>query len=192
MNRLHQWLCASSIWARHAQRTLVPWVLDSSALGEDVLEIGPGYGVTTRALAQRLPRVTALEADAELAERLTSTIDGVPVVHADGTAMPFDDAVFSAVVCFTMLHHVPSPQLQDRLFAEAYRVLQPGGVFAGSDSRAGMLFRLIHLADTLVVIDPDTLGARLSAAGFEQVRIDKRPGSFRFSARKVAAEPASG
>ena len=33
-----------------------------------------------------------------------------------------------------MLHHVPSPALQDRVFSEARRVLRPGGVFVATDS----------------------------------------------------------
>jgi SAM-dependent methyltransferase len=191
MNRLHQWICSSTLWSRHAQRTLVPWVLDSVTLGETVLEIGPGYGVTTRVLASRLTRVTALEADADLAERLRSRVAGVSTVHGDGAAMPFDAESYSGVVCFTMLHHVPSQQLQERLFAEAHRVLQPGGVFAGTDSRDSVPFRLIHLADTLVVVDPNTLASRLSTAGFEEIDVDKRRGSFRFSARKPALHAAA-
>jgi SAM-dependent methyltransferase len=191
MNRLHRWICSSTLWSWHARRTLIPWVLDSLTLGEDVLEIGPGYGVTTRGLARRLTRVTALEADAELAERLRSRVAGVSTVHGDGAAMPFDAESYSGVVCFTMLHHVPSPQLQQRLFAEAYRVLRPGGVFAGTDSRASVLFRLIHLSDTLVVVDPDTLAGRLSSAGFEQIGVDKRRESFRFSARKPPQRAAT-
>ena len=51
--------------------------------------------------------------------------------------MPFADATFSAVVCLTMLHHLPDPELQDRLFAEVHRVLGPGGVFCGSDNQVG-------------------------------------------------------
>jgi hypothetical protein len=30
-----------------------------------------------------------------------------------------------------MLHHMPSPRRQDRLFAEIRRVLQPGGILVG-------------------------------------------------------------
>jgi hypothetical protein len=44
-----------------------------------------------------------------------------------------------------MLHHVPSAALQDRLLAEARRVLRPGGVFAGFDGVASWLFRVIHI-----------------------------------------------
>lgn len=184
MNRLHQWLCASTIWSWHATRRLVPWVLDAFDLGDDVLEIGPGYGATSRVLADRLVRVTALESDAALAGRLSAKTAGVQMVQGDGAAMPFPEESYSGVVCFTMLHHVPSAQLQDHVFAEAYRVLRPGGVFAGTDSRSSVLFRLLHLFDTLVVVDPGTLIGRLSAAGFEQIRVDKRRGSFRFYGRR--------
>jgi hypothetical protein len=45
----------------------------------------------------------------------------VEVAEADATAMPFPDGSFSAVLSFTMLHHVPSVTLQDQLLAEAWR-----------------------------------------------------------------------
>ena len=79
--------------------------------------------------------------------------------------MPFQAARFSAVVSFTMLHHLPSPQSQDRLLAEVCRVLRPGGVFAGSDSTASFLFRLAHLGDTMVLVDPDRFASRLQPPG---------------------------
>ena len=33
----------------------------------------------------------------------------------DATKLSFPDGRFSGAVCFSMLHHVPSPELQDRL-----------------------------------------------------------------------------
>jgi SAM-dependent methyltransferase len=102
--------------------------------------------------------------------------------------MPFSDAQFSGGVSFTMLHHVPSPELQDKLLREVWRVLEPGGVFAGSDSRQSLLMRLIHNGDTLVPVDPDTFGLRLEAAGFEVVELEKNSDAFRFHARKPIAQ----
>lgn len=65
-----------------------------------------------------------------------------------------------------MLHHIPVAADQDRAFGEIARVLRPGGVFAGTDSiGTGWLFKLIHVGDTLLPIDPDGLPARLSVAG---------------------------
>lgn len=81
-----------------------------------------------------------------------------------------------------MLHHIPSPQQQDRLFAEVARVLRPGGVFAGSDSTLSLPFRVLHLGDTMVVVDPATLPGRLQAAGLSDARTDVSGHSQRFRA----------
>ena len=108
------------------------------------------------------------------------------VVIGDATAMPLSDAQFSGVVSFTMLHHVPSAELQDRLLREVWRVLAPGGVFVGSDSIQSLFMRLVHIGDTLVPVDPDTVGARLEAAGFEVLEVEKNSHAFRFHARRPA------
>ena len=108
------------------------------------------------------------------------------VVWGDATDMPFPDAFFSAAVSMTMLHHVPSTALQDRLLAEVHRVLQPGGFFVGSDSLTSPFFRLVHVFDTLVPVDPESFAPRLEAAGFEDVWVDRAKRAFRFRARKPA------
>jgi hypothetical protein len=41
----------------------------------------------------------------------------IEVVEADATAMFSPDGSFSAVLSFTMVHHVPSATVQDRLLA---------------------------------------------------------------------------
>jgi len=185
MNRFHLRYCGSRSWARVVQ-ALLPWALDRVDLGDDALEVGPGLGVTTRLLAARVPRLTVLEFDQRLAAALRRRLDpGVGVVRGDGAAMPFRDGGFSAVACFTMLHHMPSPDAQDRLFAEAHRVLRPGGTLVGTDSRPSLRFRLIHLFDTMVTVDPATLPARLRAAGFVDARVATTPSRLRFAATKA-------
>jgi SAM-dependent methyltransferase len=172
VNRFHRHYCASRGWARLVQTTLVPAVLQGTNLGRRVLEIGPGPGLTTEVLAGTAPQLTAIELEPALAGATRARVPAAQVVQGDATAMPFPDATFSAVVCLTMLHHLPHPEAQDRLFAEVHRVLVPGGVFCGSDNPGrGLRFRLIHLGDNRTVVDPATLGGRLHAAGFEQARI---------------------
>jgi SAM-dependent methyltransferase len=185
MNAYHRRYCASAKWSSLVEETILPWALEDVALGTDVLEVGPGFGATTRVLARTAPRLTALELNKDLAARLRMRVEGVDVVDGDGTAMPFEDSRFTSVVCFTMLHHIPSPAAQDRLFREAYRVLRPGGVFAGSDSRPSLRIRLIHLFDTMVAVDPHTLPQRLLAAGFSEPRVDGGQ-RLRFRAYKAA------
>jgi SAM-dependent methyltransferase len=187
MNHLHHWLCGSSRWRRTIRQRL-PWVLAGADLGNNVLELGPGHGLTTDLLRLSAPRITAIEVDASLAESLRSRLrdSNVEVVTGDATALPFREAQFSGGVSFTMLHHVPSPELQDRLLREVCRVIEPGGLFVGSDSLQGLFMRLIHIGDTFVPVDPDTFGARLEAAGFQVLEVEKNSEAFRFHARRPA------
>jgi ubiquinone/menaquinone biosynthesis C-methylase UbiE len=141
--------------------------------------------MATDILRERTPRLTSIEIDPRLADALKQRLQGtnVKVVEGDATAMPFADGSFSGAVSFTMLHHIPSPALQDRLLAEVYRVLKQGGVFAGSDSRWSMGFHLIHLWDTMVVVELDTFAAQLEVAGFTDVSVKVAKQALRFRAR---------
>jgi len=189
MNLLHRLVCRSALWRWTVERCVILWALDGLDPGADVLELGFGPGLTTDVLRERTARLTAVELDPRLAsslqERMKNT--NVEVVEADATAMPatampFQDGSFSAVLSFTMLHHVPSATLQDQLLAEAGRALRPGGVFAGSDTAPGVLLQLAHIGDTMVPVDPTTLSHRLKTAGFDEVEVKKGLGEFRFQA----------
>lgn len=188
MNWFHQQVCRSGRWRRRLQRELLPWALKGVELGDDVLEIGPGPGATTDLLRGRTTRLTALEVDAPAAAALQKRLNhlGVCVVHGDGAAMPFPDSSFSGVVSLTMLHHMPTTALQDRLLAEAWRVLRPGAVFAGFDGVGSFLFRLIHLGDIYTPVNPDTFASRLEAAGFAEVAVERGRQRFRFRATRPA------
>ncbi|HEY9430744.1 MAG TPA: class I SAM-dependent methyltransferase [Blastocatellia bacterium] len=187
MNRFHRWFCRTSIWKKALANEIIPWALKDVELGGDVLEVGPGPGMTTDILRERLPRMTSIEIDQRLAVALRERLQGtnVIVVEGDATVMPFADGSFSGAVSFTMLHHVPSTALQDRLLAEVYRVLKPGGVFAGSDSMWSVGFHLIHLWDTMVIVEPETFAARLAAVGFTDVSVKVAKKAFRFRARRL-------
>jgi ubiquinone/menaquinone biosynthesis C-methylase UbiE len=186
MNGIHRTICASRWWARGVERELVPWCLSGVELGEDVLEVGPGFGASTRVLARRAGRLTALELEERYCRRLERELgERATIVQGDATALPFPDGSFSGAVCFTMLHHVPSPELQDRLLCEVARVLRSGGVFAGTDSLGhGLLFKAIHIGDTLVPVYPHDLPERLARAGLSEARVDTSSRSLRFRARK--------
>jgi ubiquinone/menaquinone biosynthesis C-methylase UbiE len=189
VNRIHGLICSSGWWALKVRHELLPWGLEDVELGDEVLEIGPGFGATTRVLADRVRSLTVLELDRGYCERLRGHLgEQVRVVEGDATRMPFPDASFATVVCFTMLHHIPSPEAQNRLLAEVARVLRPGGTFAGTDSlgRSG-IFRLLHVGDTLVPVPPERLTGRLMAAGLGNPRVEVAGSSFRFRAQKPLA-----
>ena len=188
MNLIHRCLCRSASWRKVLEKFVVPWTLTDVQLGNEVLELGPGHGLTTDLLGSRLPRITALEIDRALARSLAARLRGsnVTVIQGDATAMPLDGAQFSGAVCLHMLHHVHSVELQNRLFREVWRVLRPDAFFVGVDSLGleSLPMRLIHIGDTLVPVNPDTLGARLEAAGFQDIVVETNPYAFRFRARR--------
>jgi SAM-dependent methyltransferase len=194
MNRFHRWYCRTDHWRRIAQEQLLPWVLGDADLGAHALEVGPGPGLMTDVLRTRVPALTALEIDPALATALRARHpgDNVTVVEGDGTAMPFADATFTGALSCTMLHHVPSADLQDRLLAEVLRVLRPGAWFVGSDSTTSLLFRLAHLFDTMVPVDPDAFAARLARAGFTDVAVRRGEGAFRFRGRRAVLRERAG
>ena len=180
MNEDHRIACASPEWAQFLEEVVVPFALEGVALGDDVLEIGAGPGKTTDILRTRAARLTAVELDDDLAAQLTARLAGtnVDVVHADASALPLSPDRFSGAVAFTMLHHVPTAELQDRIFAELARVVAPGGVVVLSDSVHSDALAGFHHDDTYNPVDPTTLDARLAAAGFTDVAIDANDERF--------------
>src|ERR1700684_2608682 len=119
MNLCHRVFCSSHRYFDAVEGGLLPWVLADVDLGDNVLEIGPGYGANIRVLIDKAPHYTAVEIDPPMADRLEGKYgDRARLIQGDGT--------------------------NTGLPAEAFRVLRPGGVFAGSDSAASTLFRLFH------------------------------------------------
>jgi SAM-dependent methyltransferase len=89
-----------------------------------------------------------------------------------------------------MLHHVPTLSLQNKILAEAFRVLRPGGVLVGSDSLPGNDLHHFHADDTYNPVDPASLLARLQTIGFRRITV-MIDGSLMFVARKPAEEVAA-
>ena len=173
MNKAHE-MCGSDEWRKAMREVILPWALGDTDLGDDVLEVGPGYGATTDVLSQAVLRLTSVEIDDELAAMLTDRFADVPsveIVNGDATSLPYIDNRFSGAACFTMLHHVPTIALQDRLFAEVARVLRPGAPLVASDSLGSEELKAHHEDDTYNPVDPDTLPDRLAAAGFADVNV---------------------
>ncbi len=94
-----------------------------------VLEVAAGTGVVTRAMAAVLPDDAAIVAT-DLNQPMLDRASAVPIQRrvvwrqADALRLPFEDAAFDVVVCqFGVMFFPDKP----RAFAEARRVLAPGG-----------------------------------------------------------------
>jgi SAM-dependent methyltransferase len=191
VNTAHREFLASEEWRQTLRDLALPFAfgdLAFDALGEDVVEIGPGPGLTTDLLAAELAQITAIELDEALASALRERTGGsnVEVLHADATAIPVESGRFSGAVSFTMMHHVPTAELQDAVLAEVCRVLRPGGLLVASDSVASDDLAAFHDDDIYNPIDPGTLEDRLTTAGYVGIEVRANPYAWRIHARRPA------
>src|SRR5579871_4478076 len=86
MNKRHLETLSSPRWAQLLEQDLLPWVDSVADLGDDVLEIGPGPGLTTDLLRARTARLTAVEIDPTLAAKLADRLAGTNVEVINGNA----------------------------------------------------------------------------------------------------------
>jgi ubiquinone/menaquinone biosynthesis C-methylase UbiE len=105
--------------------------LESTRAPALVLEVAAGTGVVTRHLAATLPASASIVATDLNAPMLAmaaqiGTVRPVDWRTADAMQLPFEDASVDAVVCQFGVMFFPD---RPHAYAEARRVLRPGGVF---------------------------------------------------------------
>ncbi|HET9069328.1 MAG TPA: class I SAM-dependent methyltransferase [Amaricoccus sp.] len=175
-------------------------LLDQLAIGPGtrVLDIGSGIGGPARTIAARTgAKVTGVDLTpdfVETARRLTATV-GLSADFVVGSALdlPFPDAAFDLA---TLLHVGMNVADKPRLFAEAARILAPGGTFAVYDIMrfgADPAFPLPWAADAAssFLDTPDAYLAAAAAAGLTLVARRDRGGVARdFFARMQTAMAA--
>jgi ubiquinone/menaquinone biosynthesis C-methylase UbiE len=107
----------------------VPLLLDAAKAdtGTKVLDVGTGPGVVAAEAVRRGAKVTAVDADPEMAETAARNVPGLDTQVAVLPDLPFEDGAFDAVVGNFVINHVGEP---GRALAEFRRVLRPGGRLA--------------------------------------------------------------
>jgi SAM-dependent methyltransferase len=144
--------------------------------GARILEIGCGTGRLAHALEEReLARVWAVDASAAMVERAKGL--GVNARVARAEALPFKAGWFDAAVLRMVVHLVDRP----RAFAEAARILAPGGrvVVASEDPARFDEVRFAHWFPSVPELErsrfpsEQALRAQLAAAGLADVRIER-------------------
>ena len=106
--------------------------------GRDVLEVGSGRGGGARFVAEfhRPKSMCGLDVAAEntaLARKLHCEVGNLKFKSGDAERSPFSEESFDALLNIESSHCYPKPR---RFFAEAARVLRPGGHFLFADLRA--------------------------------------------------------
>lgn len=138
--------------------TRAPTFLDLLPLERNsvVLEIGPGLGQFTGAIAARVAELYALEVSPGQAQFVTTRCrqDHLERVHVaiggDDTRLPYLSSSFDTVICNLVLEWCAARNLlepfrtgQERLLAECARVLRPGGtLYLATKNRFALLYML--------------------------------------------------
>jgi SAM-dependent methyltransferase len=171
--------------APRAVRRLVERIAAVLPVGGDVLDVGNGLGAQDGVIADVVrPRsLTAVNITWSQLEagrgRLREA--GARAVCADACRLPFGNGSFDGVISVEAAFHFAS---RERFFAEAFRVLRPGGVLTMSDVAtlryprgpreavaAAAMLRAWGLR-TSAAAGPDRIAAATATAGFEEVRTE--------------------
>jgi SAM-dependent methyltransferase len=131
--------------------------------------------------------VTSIEYSHAFAAGLLERIPGAngAVLQGDASALPFPEKTFSAAIAVLVLHHLKLRELQERAFAEVFRVLRPGGMFLAVEIQDGWLQRIGHIRSTFVPVRPSSVPERLAAHGFSSVSVDFLRGAYRLRALRA-------
>src|SRR3984957_4528308 len=107
------------------------WLLPRGA--DDVLEIGPGTGILTRLLVERVGHVTAVEPDERMRAVLAASDPRIEVLAGQAEEIPAGSSSVDVVIAQSAWHWVD----ESRAIPEVARVLRPGGrlslVWTGPD-----------------------------------------------------------
>lgn len=104
-----------------------------------IADLGCGFGKSTLPLARLFPEAEVVGVDLSAPclrlaghDALAEGLPGLRFVQADAAATGLPDAAFDIVTSTMMLHEMPPAQIR-AVFAEARRLLRPGGHFVNLD-----------------------------------------------------------
>lgn len=141
----HQHPRAVVRWVENTRVTAALRLLEAGS-SYRVLDIGCGAGnVLERIQAQERH---GIDLSGVMAERARKRLGkAATIVQGDAEELPFAAGSFDRVLCSSVLSHVLHPE---RVLAEAYRVLKPGGRLVVSVSHEAAIERGIRLARALL------------------------------------------
>jgi SAM-dependent methyltransferase len=133
-----------------------------------ILDVGCGLGAATQRMARRLPRATVIGANVSMWQLRVTHQRGLVAIATDAARLGIASGSVDAVVALESALHFNT---RDAFFADAFRVLRPGGVLSVAD----MLFRDADVIGPWMVPAANRIGGlaeyeeRVRAAGFTEI-----------------------
>jgi ubiquinone/menaquinone biosynthesis C-methylase UbiE len=165
--------------------------------GKRALDLGCGSGGITLFLARHydLAAITGFDVELPVIEqarrraRKAGLDDKVSFVQAAPGRLPFADASFDLVFSKDAMVHIPD---KDAIFADIFRVLKPGGLFAASDwlinhdNEPSDEMKAYLTAEGLSfgMASPKRYKKAMEGAGFADVSTESRNGWYRQEAAR--------
>lgn len=140
-----------------------------------VLEVGCGTGHWLSRMKNSGARAYGLDPSRGMLKQAVVKGCGGAVVGGDALKLPYRDGSFDRIVCVHALHHFPD---RARFFAEAMRVLKPGGGLITFDldpfdpSNVWYVYRFFPQsleADRRRYASTSRIRSEMAAAGFERI-----------------------
>ncbi len=168
-----------------------------------VLDIGSGLGGPARTLAEtygcRVTGIDLTQAFCDAATAMSGWVglgDRVSFRQGDATSLPFENRAFDAAMT---MHVAMNIAAKDKMYMEARRVLNPGGVFAVYDVLQGeggeVLYPVPWARDPSIshLATPDEMKSLLYSAGFKLLDVqDSTEESQSFFERMTAQMAKTG
>jgi len=167
-----------------------------------VLDIGSGLGGPARTIAEEFGcRVTGIDLTQAFCDAATALSDWVGLggrvsfQQGDATQLPFADRSFDAAITIHVAMNIAS---KDLVYAEARRVLNPGGRFAVYDVLQGeggeVLYPVPWAREPSIshLATPDEMRSLLAAAGFRIIESQDSTEDGQRWFEAMAARMASG
>lgn len=171
--------------APRAPERLVEILAEPLPRGSAILDVANGLGAQDPVIARvaeprLLVAVNLSEYQLRTGRDRLRSAGALPVL-ADAVRLPFDDSSFDGLICVEAAFHFPS---RTAFFAEAIRVLRPGGILSMSDvtmersprtvgdAVAGLVQLRVWGLRTGQIAGAAEIAATAETAGFEEVRVE--------------------